>query len=641
MCGIVAILSRNGPVSMDAMNRAVAQLHHRGPDGQGSWLSPDGRAALGHARLSIIDLETGAQPIANEDETVHIAVNGEFYDFERARRALEMAGHRFRTRSDSEIALHLYEEHGVEAVRHLRGEFAFTLWDQSCETLFAFRDRYGVKPLYYSLYDGDLYVASEMKALFAAGVPARWDLESVYLGVALRGPSRTLFQDVFAVPPGHFLMATRDGFKLVEYWDIDYPATGADVGSLPEQDLVRQFRALLDESVRLRLRADVPVACYLSGGLDSCAILGLAAQLRSDPVRTFTLRFAGEAYDEGAIAQEMADRAGAEHTAIDVREDDLADDLEESVFHAEGPCTNAHGIAKFRLSRHLRDAGFNVVLTGEGADEVLAGYPHFRQDSILHGSDDAGRDEVELRLKELRDSNKVSLGRLLPEASGAGSPLLRKRLGFIPSWLDMQFAAVASRRMPLAYSVFADVAKRDPAQVLVDGLDLEARLKNRHAVDQAAYLWAKTMLPNYILATLGDRMEMAHSIEGRVPFLDHRVCAFLDRVPPGMKIHGRVEKYLLRMAARDVLTDRVYRRQKHPFLSPPLSLLRGSRFYDLTQDTLRSKIVESVPFLDAPLLRSVADKLIDATERQRRAAEPRVLFVMGMIFLHRRFGVQS
>ncbi len=641
MCGIVAILSHGRQVSPEALARAVARLHHRGPDGQRCWLAPDGLVGLGHARLSIIDLEGGAQPIANEEGDIHIAVNGEFYDFERIRRGLEDAGHSFRTKSDSEIALHLYEEHGAGAVQHLRGEFAFTLWDQRSQTLYAARDRYGIKPLYYSLHDGVLYVASEMKALFAAGVPARWDVEAVHLGVALRGGSRTPFLGVRAVPPGHYLVADREGLRLVPYWDIDYPPAGEAAADLAEAPLVARFRALLEEAVRLRLRADVPVACYLSGGLDSCAILGLAARLRGDAVRSFTLGFADADYDEGPIAAEMAAAAGAEHTVIEVREDDLADNFAEAIFHAEAPCTNAHGVAKFLLSRSVRDAGYKVVLTGEGADEVLAGYPHFRQDLLHFDSGDLDPGEKRRQLRALRESNMISRGRLLADMTVEGSAGLRRRLGFVPSWLQLHFAARESRHMPLNFACFRPYAEGDAARLLLDGIDLEARLAGRRPVDQAAYLWAKTMLPNYILAMLGDRMEMAHSVEGRLPFLDHEVGGFLNRVPLAAKIRGSVEKYLLREATRDVVTETVYRREKHPFLSPPVSLVPGTRFYDLVQDSFRSEAMGSMPLLDRAKLLDIAERLPGATRQQRGAAEPRVLHVLSLFVLHQRFGVEG
>jgi asparagine synthase (glutamine-hydrolysing) len=386
MCGIVAMYSAREPIPADALERATRRLFHRGPDRQRTWLADHRRVGLGHARLSIIDLVTGDQPIAGEDETLQIVANGEFYDFERTRRDLEARGHRLRTRSDSEIALHLYEDFGTACLRHLRGEFAFVLWDGPNDTLFAARDRFGIKPLYYTTYRGTLYLASEIKALLAAGVPARWDHAAFFQANHLLGTpqDRTLFEGIYPVPPGHYLLASGGQVRLIRYWDFDYPAAVNARQASPDAEYAERFRHALDEAVRLRLRADVPVGCYLSGGLDSCAVLGLAATHRTEPIRAFTLTFDRAIYDEGAIAREMAAHARADFQPIPIRQADLADRCADAAWQAETLFVNAHGIAKYLLSRAVRDAGYKVVLTGEGSDEILAGYAHFRRDLLLH-----------------------------------------------------------------------------------------------------------------------------------------------------------------------------------------------------------------------------------------------------------------
>src|SRR5262245_6263824 len=248
MCGIVAIFSQDGPVSGEALERGVASLHHRGPDGQRTWIAPHGRIGLGHARLSIIDLVTGDQPIANEDETARIIVNGELYDYERVQRELEQSGHRLRTRSDSEIGLHLYEDLGTQFVHRLRGEYAFVLWDERTRRLYAVRDRYGVKPLFYAVHKGALYLASEMKALFAAGVPAQWSAESMYFGLGFLPPNRTQFQGIHSVPPGYYLTADTQGFSLTQYWDMEYPVADPAAPVLSDAEYVEGFREVLDEA---------------------------------------------------------------------------------------------------------------------------------------------------------------------------------------------------------------------------------------------------------------------------------------------------------------------------------------------------------------------------------------------------------
>src|SRR5215813_14509959 len=311
MCGIVGILSRREVISAGRLQHATRSLFHRGPDGQRHWICDDGRVGLGHARLSIIDLETGTQPIASEDGRSQIVVNGEFYGYEAIQRELEESGHRLRTRSDSEIALHLYQDLGPQCLHKLRGEFAFVLWDENNRTLFAARDRFGIKPLFYAVHRETLYIASEAKALFEAGVPARWDAESVAQATEFGSHQvRTLFDGIFQVPPGHYLIATERHIELNQYWDFDYPTRDSAALHRSSAEYAEEFRHVLEEAVRLRLRADVPVGCYLSGGLDSCSVLGLAAKHRSVPIRAFTLTFDRPDYDEEKEAREMASKVG-------------------------------------------------------------------------------------------------------------------------------------------------------------------------------------------------------------------------------------------------------------------------------------------------------------------------------------------
>lgn len=279
MCGIVGVVAPGKQLSADLLNRSLRVLHHRGPDSQDHWINSRKTVGLGHARLSIMDLSTGQQPISNEDGSIRAVVNGEFYDFERIRAELVAKGHAFRTRSDSEILVHLYEEYGTRCLEQLRGEFAFILWDERNQLLFAARDRFGIKPLYYSKTDQGLYLASEAKALFAAGVPAKWSLDTVNQSIWTAVPStmRSYFENVFQVPPGH-LMIFQGGFVSTRmYWDFNNPEAGKK-SERKEEDLVEEFRERFDEAVRLRLRSDVPVAFYLSGGLDFSAVVGFATR---------------------------------------------------------------------------------------------------------------------------------------------------------------------------------------------------------------------------------------------------------------------------------------------------------------------------------------------------------------------------
>lgn len=638
MCGIVAQFSRTGQISEASLDRATRRLEHRGPDGQKVWIAPHRRVGLGHARLSIIDLTTGDQPIANETGTLHIVVNGEFYDYERIQRDLEQRGHHLRTRSDSEIALHLYEELGTHCLEHLRGEFAFVLWDEPNQALFAARDRFGIKPLFYAIHNDTVYFASEVKALFAAGVPAAWDHESFFHSADLGSQQgQTLYRGVFQVPPAHYLLATGSHINLQSYWDFHYPSLDRPQPALKEHEYTERFRHELEEAVRIRLRADVPVGCYLSGGLDSCSVLGLASRHRADPIRAFTLTFDHPDYDEESIAREMAARANAEFFPIPISQKDLADHFADATWNAEMMCVNAHGVAKFVLSRAVRNAGYKVVLTGEGSDEILGGYPHFRRDMLLHNPQGQNPQEVQNLLLQLEQSNPVSRGLLLPDGETRPLDSVRGLLGFVPSWIET-FSARSFKLHDLFSQDFAQsFADRDSYRTFFNSLDYWKQLHHREPVNQSLYLWSKTALPNYILTILGDRMEMAHSIEGRVPFLDHRVVECVTSLPVSQKIRGMTEKYVLREAAKHVLTDSVYRRQKHPFLSPPATLNPDEGLNSLMQDTLRGPILTSLSFFDRQKVIGLLDQLPAMDNSNRVVVDQVLMIILSACILHDRF----
>ncbi|MET0382216.1 MAG: asparagine synthase (glutamine-hydrolyzing) [Burkholderiaceae bacterium] len=639
MCGVVAMYSRQRPVASAAIDRAVRALRHRGPDGDGRWISANGQVGLGHARLSIIDLETGSQPISNEDGTVRIVVNGEFYDHDRIRRELMARGHKLRTASDSEIALHLYEDFGVQCLEHLRGEFAFVLWDERNKVLLAVRDRFGIKPLNYAEVDGILYLGSEIKALFAAGVEPRWDREQVYQRLMLDSlVDRTLFAGVHQVPPGHCLIATPQSTRLVRYWDFNYPVLDALSARVDENEYVERLRAELLEAVRLRLRADVPMGCYLSGGVDSCAMLGMASHLRGSPITAFSLSFEDERYDEAKVAAAMARRVGAEFHCFAAHDESRADGFTKAVMHNE-TVTHSNMVAKFLLSERVRDLGYKVVLTGEGSDEIFAGYTPFRWDKILDDEslDLGGKQALFARIA---GENAASLPGF-EAALGASMPLpmletVRRRLGFVPSWLGLNARCNGSVPPLLAPEFTAEFGRRNPYSVFLDSIDFE-QLLGRPRLHQSMYLWSKLYLPNRMLSGLGDRLEMAHSIEGRVPFLDHKVVELVTKFPPSVKVKGIVEKHVLREAVRPFVTPEVLERRKQSFSVP--SALRG-QFGVLMKDILHSSLLDALPFFDrAGSRRMLADATSDANKPASYGIECLVLTIASMCVLREGFGV--
>jgi len=639
MCGIMAEYSSVREIGAESIRSGMNQLVHRGPDHQQHWISQDRRAGLGHTRLSIIDLAGGNQPILNEDGSIAIVVNGEFYGYEPIMKELEAKGHRFRTRSDSEIALHLYEELGTRCLSQLRGEFAFVLWDMNSQTVFAARDRFGIKPLYYAVYQDVLYLASEAKAILAAGVPPAWDQDYLYLylSAGVMHQDRSFFKNVYQVPPGHFLLARNQHPELHRYWDLSYPPAHELPSAFDEREYVEGFRDVFDEAVRLRMRADVPVGCYLSGGLDSCAVLGLMSAYTDKPIRTFTLTFECDGYNEGPVAEEMAQWAGADYYPISIRQDSLADHLSDALWHSEMMLVNGHGIAKFLLSQAVRACGYKVVYTGEGADEILAGYPHFRNDLLITNHHGSGGLDVSRSVEHLHRNNVVSEGILLPHGEQVSTETIRRHLGYVPTWIQTG-ASMANCMSSLLQETFSAAYRgRDGHQAFFNGLDIEDKLVGRDPVNQAMYLWAKSTLPNYILTVLGDRMEMAHSVEGRVPFLDHHVAEYMCRVPMSLKIHDMTEKYILREAVRPRITDTVYRRQKHPFLSPPASLNPGSTLHTLLQDTLRGRALQSVPFFAPAKVRALLDRVPEMDTADKTAVDPALMFVLSTCLMHERF----
>ena len=636
MCGIVAAVSRRAAVSPDALERATNRLHHCGPDAQRVWVDAQRRAGLGHARLSIIDLTTGDQPIANEDGRLRIVHNGEFYDFERIRRELERDGHVFHTRSDSEIALHLYEDRGARSVHSLRGEFAYAIWDERDGVLFAARDRFGIKPLYYTVHDGTFYLASEIKAFIELGVPLRWDRDTLYdMHFVTHAPDRSLFEGIYQVPPGNYLITDGEHVRIVPYWDWDYPQKDDIAVPGDPRELVQRFAEEFETAVRLRLRADVPVACYLSGGIDSCAVLGFASRLSPRPLRAYTLAFDHADYDESAIAEEQARLSGAEFCRIDIRSEHMADHFADALYHAERPFANAHVIAKYLLSRAVRDSGIKVVMTGEGSDEILAGYPHFRRDAVLYGSEGLDDATKQVLLAELEKANRVSAGTLMPQP-GTVMESVRRVLGFVPSQLE-SWSQIGAGLLGIASDEFRYAyAKRDTYRILMSCLDVERQLAGRDVVNQSLYVWAKTMLPNYILSNLGDRMEMAHSVEGRLPFLDHHLVEAVAKMPVSMKINGMTEKWVLREAARPVITDTVYRRQKHPFMSPPATVQQDGRLFTMLQDTLRSDLLDGPGIYDRDKVVRLLDAIPGMDGAARNRADSVLMWMSSICLLHER-----
>jgi len=639
MCGIFAAMTARG-LAPERRDAALRSLQHRGPDGSGSWTSRDGRWTLGHTRLSIIGLSNGEQPMTSPDGAVHMVVNGEFYGYREIRDRLRASGYRFATESDSEIALHLYDERGMQAASELRGEFAVILADERQQAMIAIRDRFGIKPLYYSVVNGDVFFASEIKALLAMGVPAAWDVEGATGGVG-RSHEKTEFAGISTVPPGCYAIARHGQVRCYPYWDWDIPtAEQMKRDTRSEAEVVEDFRQALLDSVRQRLVADVEVASYLSGGIDSCAVLGLAQQSTSRPIRAFTLTFENPLYDEARIAEAQAKHVGASYHPIPITGREIADAYADAVWHSETQMFNGHGVAKYLLSRAVRDAGIKVVFTGEGADEMLGGYPYFRVDALNANSSLSAAEKAAL-LDQMLGTNPATRAFMLPtQVTNPEMKAIERRLGWLPATLNVGAAMMSSVAPLLRADLVERISEHRPLTSALDRLPLAQRIAGRDRLNQMLYINAKTVLPNFILNYLADRMEMAHSIEGRVPFLDHRVAEAAARVPVDMKVKGIREKHVLREATRDVLIPEVYDRQKHPFTTPPTRSADDPMlvFY---RDTFASQAAKDQPIYDMAKANAALDRLLDCPADLRIAMEGGLQRVASVIIMQDKFAMTA
>ena len=521
--------------------------------------------------------------------------------------------------------MHAWEQWGRAMLPRLRGEFAFALWDERDRVLFAARDRFGVKPLAWARWHGRVLLASQARALFALGVPASWDHASLFQAVSFQyaPPDRTLFAHVHELPAGHTLVV-RDGHVHIErYWDLDHAA--APRWTRTDEDTVTLFRERFDDAVRERLSADVPVACQLSGGLDSSAVLASATRARGAPVDAFTVSFAqGGVYDEAALAAEVAAHLGARHHVVTVSDDDVADHFADAVVFGEGASVNAHSAAKLLLSRAVRRAGFKVVLTGEGADEVLLGYAHLRSD--LEGG-----------ATRVAATNAASAGLMLPDVDGLGTGAIEHALGYVPTWISAK-AALGKRLHALLRDDWrASFGGEDPAHTLLSSFDVAGQLHGRERALQSAYLWTKLALEGYILRTLGDGLEMASGVEGRLPMLDDALFDLVRDMPTTAKIRGGVEKWVLREAMRGRLPNRVLAREKHPFLAPPI----GPRTLAVARDALSSASFRSQPLFEPARVASLLEALPRMDPAARKAHDPVIFFVLSIAVLQGRLGLSS
>jgi asparagine synthase (glutamine-hydrolysing) len=537
-------------------------LAHRGPDDAGLFI--DDRAALGHRRLSIVDLAAGHQPLANETDTIQIVFNGEIYNHQAVRRELESAGHRYRTRSDTETIVHAYEEWGDTAVDHLRGMFAFAIWDAPARRLLLARDRLGVKPLYWAIAHGRLLFASEIKAILASGLVRAEANEQALpelLSTRYLSGTETLFKGIHRLQPGHTLVFENGAVVIQRYWDIPAgPSEG--LAALPDRDLVAQFRDLLEDAVRIRLMADVPLGMFLSGGLDSSAIAALMARMIDRPLQTFSVAFEQHAFSELEYARQVSRAIGAEAHEVVIDDHDFFGALPRLIWHEDEPIAHPSSVPLYFVSALARER-VKVVLTGEGSDELLAGYGKYPR-ALANWRAAAAYEFVPAPMRGWIAETVVPK---LPAPIGRYARRSFLAMARTPEAMFFDnFAAIGLRRQAsLLAPSFADLATPDRAYGASRAF-FDAPNGASTILDRLLYTDMKTYLVELLMKQ--DQMSMAASIESRVPFLDHRLVEFAAGLPQRMKLRGLTTKWVLREAVRELLPADILSRKKMGFPVP-------------------------------------------------------------------------
>jgi len=635
MCGIAGIcnLTDDSAIGLDTLMRMTGVLRHRGPDETGIYI--DDRIGMGHARLSIIDLSSGLQPISNEDETMWIVFNGEIFNYPELRDDLIARGHSFYTTSDTEVIIHMYEEYGEDCLDKLNGQFAFAVWDTIKGELFVARDRVGIRPLHYTLNNGKLVFSSEIKSIFQIKeIPRKLDpiaLDQIFTFWTTL-PSKTAFENIRELPAGHYLKAKAGKIKIERYWDIPYCKPEDRTNSSPEQ-ISQQASELLLDAVKIRLRADVPVGSYLSGGLDSSGLTSLVVKNFNSDVRTFGIRFQEDDFDEGSHQQQMVSYLNANHTEIEATNENIGQAFSDVMWHGEKPLLRTSPIPLYLLSGLVRQNGIKVVLTGEGADEVFGGYNIFRETKIR-----------KFWSSQQNSSGRAALiGKLYPYIF-KNAKLKNSLEKFFSKGLDQTDDALFSHmirwnntsRIKTFFSpeLKSQIGSYDAYQQLREALP--ANYQSRDHLAKAQYLEMAIFMTGYLLSSQGDRVAMANSIEIRLPYLDPRVLEFMATVPPKWKILGLNEKHILKKSFKNILPESITARSKHPYRAPITGSLLEGKSGEMTREMLSEKSIKKTGLFDPQKV----EKLLKKIETNGQATEIESMALVGMLSaqtIHKKF----
>ncbi len=609
MCGIAGLVNfRPEENKQSLIRRMLGQMRHRGPDAAGLFV--DGPVGLGHTRLSIIDLNSGNQPICNEDQTVWVTFNGEIFNYPELQKDLKAKGHQFYTKSDTEVLVHLYEEYGCRLFQFLNGQFAFALWDKKRQTLLLGRDRMGIRPLFYSCNANQrLVFGSEIKALLAdPAVPRQLDPQSlgdIFTCWTSLG-SKSVFEDIFQIPPGCYALFSKEKFSIEPYWTLSFDSEPDKKQTL--EQWTGELSDLLLDATRIRLRADVPVGAYLSGGLDSTFISAMIKKKFNNRLSTFSIGFADKRFDETLYQKTAVESLQTDHKLIQCTHEDIGRIFPEVIYHAETPLLRTGPAPLYLLSGLVRRSDFKVVLTGEGADEIFAGYNIFKEDKVRRFW--AKHPDSKLRPRLLE--------KLYPYIFSQGNS---KNQRFIEQFFKKDLKATDSPvyshllRWQNTHQLHSFFSK--PLRAATNTLEqfntracaaLPPKFFSFEPLSRAQYIESTLFLPNYLLSSQGDRMAMANSIEGRFPFLDHRVVELAGRIPVKMRLNGLEEKFILKQAAKNFIPDQLVKRPKQPYRAPTSQCFFSKSGPDYVAQLLSEKAISQTGYFNPKRVAGLVSK---------------------------------
>ncbi len=611
MCGIAGIFyvsHPEKPVSRQQIVNMLQVIRHRGPDESGVYLGKN--VGMGNVRLSIIDLSSGSQPISVQNNRYWIVYNGELFNYIELKTELQSLGYRFRTTSDTEVVVQAYAHWGPNCLQKFNGQFAISIWDNQQQELFLARDRAGIRPLFYTEHHGSLYFCSEIKGLFENPEIARHisieGLNQVFRFWTTLTPN-TPYEGIKELPPGHYMLVSKKRQEVKQYWKLSFPVEQGGISERPVEETIEEFRELFRDAVRIRLRADVEVAAYLSGGIDSTVTTAFIHDIEPRVLNTFSIGFADRDFDESGYQFEAAKYFNTNHTAFSCTSEEIGEKFQDTVYYAEYPILRTAPTPMYLLSKKVREQQIKVVITGEGADEILAGYNIFKEAKIRRfWANQPNSASRPLLLKKLYP--------YLPMMKDARSSALKMFFGFglgdiknpyyshllrwhntarISNYLQPEWAMAGnsdfwkedlSRMIPPDFQKFGDLAK-------------------------SQYLEFTIFMSNYLLSSQGDRMAMGNSVEGRYPFLDYRVIEFAARLPERYKLNALNEKFILKKMMTGKIPDSILNRSKQAYRAPVSTSLFGPQPPLYVQELLSDQSLSDFGYFNPDAVSKLKDKL--------------------------------